>query len=704
MAYRPSQTLAIRSLFWLVLFSSVIALAATGMQTYVDYRLGCNKMVAAMDLAVGAHQRDLAGLAALGDRRALTDRLALIQKIPDVLEAAVLVDDRVVEKTGEQQEKKPYFLYYSLASSKGRDQGPASLRLDVDLNRQKKNAIERFLKSLAVNGFMVFCLGIFFFAVFQKLVTDHLESLARQVKAKDYRKPYQPIVLQRKGAIHDEFTKVVLQLNSLEQEVRKSIDGHQKKEQRLLSYLDASEEAIINLDLEGRCCYANSAAIELVGFDTLEDLVGKKLFTLLQMDDRGWFARLKKTYPQVGHFNLSQPGHLNNISVVNPKGIRHLLTLRSQPVYLKRQFSGTVIFFKKEPHPLAISHRSEMVVEAIRQLSCPFFIIDRDLLVVDCNDAALRQGGYLKQELIAKDLAKVLTLDDKETEGGEKIWSPFAKGQDWQGFAGFTHKGGESIRVYTIYSPLRDREKSLAGYVFLCLDVSTMLAKRSEEESGKVVDAMHRISANFAHEFGNPLFGVRSVIEDFLARLKLAAEDRQLLELAGAECQRMLVMLKEFHRDTGNASGRKELDSISNIVSRLIAANEKVMDAANISCDICLDQAADEIESCCGRLSLSLGNLLQNAIEAMHGGGSILIAGELGQEGYQLMVGDAGIGIKSNDQERIFEPFFTTKKEVEGIGLGLAAAYGAISSLGGQISFASEEGRGSIFSIILPLK
>jgi len=69
----------------------------------------------------------------------------------------------------------------------------------------------------------------------------------------------------------------------------------------------------------------------------------------------------------------------------------------------------------------------------------------------------------------------------------------------------------------------------------------------------------------------------------------------------------------------------------------------------------------------------------------------------------QVSISDSGCGIPCRIQHKIFEPFFTTKEPGQGTGLGTAVSYGIIKEHGGDISFTSEEGRGSTFRIRLPL-
>lgn len=99
-------------------------------------------------------------------------------------------------------------------------------------------------------------------------------------------------------------------------------------------------------------------------------------------------------------------------------------------------------------------------------------------------------------------------------------------------------------------------------------------------------------------------------------------------------------------------------------------------------------------------------NLLINAIQAMSGGGTLSIRAYVpnGEPWLKVDVEDTGEGIAPEHLSRIFEPFFTTKEVGRGTGLGLSVTYGIIEKHGGRIEVASVKGRGSNFTVSLPLK
>jgi signal transduction histidine kinase len=93
-----------------------------------------------------------------------------------------------------------------------------------------------------------------------------------------------------------------------------------------------------------------------------------------------------------------------------------------------------------------------------------------------------------------------------------------------------------------------------------------------------------------------------------------------------------------------------------------------------------------------------------NAIDASHDGGEVRVRTHADVEHVTIEVKDNGSGIPPAIREKIFDPFFTTKPQGEGTGLGLSISYGIIRDHGGSIAVESEEGRGAVFRVKLPVK
>ena len=98
-------------------------------------------------------------------------------------------------------------------------------------------------------------------------------------------------------------------------------------------------------------------------------------------------------------------------------------------------------------------------------------------------------------------------------------------------------------------------------------------------------------------------------------------------------------------------------------------------------------------------------NLLTNAADAcLQPGGVITISTRQEGERVAVAIKDTGVGIKPEHMELIFQPFYTTKPEVKGTGLGLSVCHGIVQSHHGEIRVESQPGKGSTFTVLLPIK
>ena len=111
------------------------------------------------------------------------------------------------------------------------------------------------------------------------------------------------------------------------------------------------------------------------------------------------------------------------------------------------------------------------------------------------------------------------------------------------------------------------------------------------------------------------------------------------------------------------------------------------------------------------QLQSVLLNIIINALDATELGGKVTISTGLGaaldgteRQGIEIAVADTGCGIAPQDLDRLFDPFFTTKEVGQGTGLGLSVSLGIVENHGGAIRVQSEVGRGSTFTIWLPVE
>ena len=165
-------------------------------------------------------------------------------------------------------------------------------------------------------------------------------------------------------------------------------------------------------------------------------------------------------------------------------------------------------------------------------------------------------------------------------------------------------------------------------------------------------------------------------------------------------CRKIVTSLLDFARQSTPA--RKPCD-INNIVNESVILTNK--QAAFKDLTLVYEPGADipPVQLDKGQIQQSIINLIINAVEATDAGGSISIstAYKPNRERVEITVSDTGEGMSEDTISKIFDPFYTTKDN--GNGLGLAITHGIIEQHNGTIDVASQSGRGTTFTIKLPI-
>ena len=228
--------------------------------------------------------------------------------------------------------------------------------------------------------------------------------------------------------------------------------------------------------------------------------------------------------------------------------------------------------------------------------------------------------------------------------------------------------------------------------------------KNKELMQTKKLAAIGTLAAGVAHELNNPLNNI------YLSAQVLAKQagehcpteiKESVSDILGQteRVKRIVGELLEFAR--GRDPQFADVDLVGLIAdSYRHLGSTRDLGSIRFSLDADPQQIVASLDR--GQMEQVFGNLFANAVDAMQGRGDLSVSLKKADEAVIIRISDTGKGIPRESLDKVFEPFFTTKDK--GTGLGLAIVYNIIKKHGGDIAAESEEGKGTMFVIVLPVQ
>jgi PAS domain S-box-containing protein len=357
-----------------------------------------------------------------------------------------------------------------------------------------------------------------------------------------------------------------------------------------------------------------------------------------------------------------------------------------------------------------------LLIESLQEYA--IFLLDANGRVATWNAGAERIKGYRAEEIVGKHFS-CFYLDEDQALGrpAKALNDALVHGQS-QDEGWRVGKDGRRFWARVTTSRVLDHDGRLLGFSKVTRDRTErrkmeLALHEKNIELQKTVEARGLFLANMSHELRTPLNGIIGFAE-FLADEKpgpVSPKQKEYLEDILHSGRHLLHVINDVLDLAKVEAGKMELSSeafsIAKAIDDVYAALELTAQKKLLQIRIQLDPDFDQVTLDRNRFKQVLYNLFSNAVKFTDEGGSVeVVTDKIDKNHFRLVVADTGIGIKPEDLKRLFKEFEQInpgQRQGQGTGLGLALTRRIVELQSGTIDVESEFGRGTKFTIVLPM-
>jgi PAS domain S-box-containing protein len=702
--FQKKHSLAYRMTLRVILFSSLIAICFTILQLYLDFRQDVRNIHSFFASIRETSLRPLEESVWILDDLQISLQLEGLIKREDIVYAAVAMNGEVIWAEGTPVRTNAISQNYPLVRTiRGGQEEIGRLVVAASLDGVYRRMLRRVVILLVTNTFKTFLVSGFILLLFRKNITRHLERFAEYVQQIDiqHQEP-KPLTLERGPTPVDELDQMTTALNALCQSGYQVYRDLSTQEQRLRLFLNATESAIFGVDQKGDCTFINQIACEYLGVTEEQGVLGHNLLERIGRDEARRSMMDVFVEQVLSTISQCRPRFVDEMPLILPDDSVISISQRSYPVIEQGGCTGAIVFFTDISRQQKLEQEKQLFSKIVRQAPSLILIADAQGTVEFVNRGFEQVMGTGADALVGMkvlDYLANLDLAPRMDQVREKIH----RGETWSGTISQTNPSGRGIILDAAIFPIHDGKGMLTNVVAMGKDITREQQLVDQLHHVQKMEAMGKLAASIAHEFGNPLLGIRFALRDLQQRPELTAKDVDLLLLAEQECDRMRKLIRDLQQFNRPSSGRKTEFDLHRILEDILALHHNLLCKKRVRVVRAYAAHPVRLQAVEDQIRQVLINLIINATDAMSAGGGILtLSTQVCNDELVLLVRDSGSGIAQEHLDKIFEPFFTTKSAVEGTGLGLPVSYGIIRAHGGRIEVDSEPGC-TVFTVVLPL-
>lgn len=360
------------------------------------------------------------------------------------------------------------------------------------------------------------------------------------------------------------------------------------------------------------------------------------------------------------------------------------------------------------------SERSfRLLVEGVADYA--LYMLDPTGRITSWNIGGERIKGYAPDEILGQHFSRFYTETDRANGKPARALGIAREKGRYEEEGWRVRKDGTFFWASVVIDPIYE-DGELVGFAKITRDITerrnTQLkleAMQKQLAESQKFDALGQLTGGVAHDFNNLLM----IISGSLHMLKRGPDDAAKLQRAISAIETATKRGAALTNQLLTFARRQSVNPQAiDFADRIVAIREVLDAGVGSSVRLTFDIGRDvwPIKTDVSELETALLNLVINARDAMPDGGTVTIGAHnvtldgapVAGDFVAIDVKDTGFGIPSDVLDKIFEPFFTTKPIGKGTGLGLSQVHGFAHQAGGTVRVASELGKGTTFTILLP--
>jgi PAS domain S-box-containing protein len=516
--------------------------------------------------------------------------------------------------------------------------------------------------------------------------------------------------ISRRKALEQEIQRYTTQL---EQDVNERTRQLSASEKRYRALFDLAADSVLMVDARGSIAAVNKREEQVLGYAEA-DLAGRPFLDfvvpkhhdvtgcLLQKVVQGERQVPTQEIEVVTRFGRTTPVEMDLIRVLETPTPSVMVQLRdiTERKRLEQQLQeySEALEIKVRQRTREIEETKNYLENLLENANDVIYTLDTEQRFTYVN-SKVEAWGYRKEDLLGRPYLALLSKRHR----GRRLKSTLDLGAKQVYEVEVVTRTGHTRSVTVSVSPLRDTEGYILGVLGIARDITETKKLEDQIRNSEKLASVGKLAAGVAHEINNPLGGILNCLYNF--RKGTLSADRQQEYLVSMEdglrrVQKIVRQLLDFSQQHEPELSSTDLNAV---IERVLVLTNHAFLANSIQLEAQLQPDLPPLMVDQHMIEQVLMNLILNAVQAIRGGGTITISTRVAGEICAVEVRDTGCGIPPSVLPRIFDPFFTTKGTGEGTGLGLSVSLGIVERHGGRILVESEVGKGTVFTVCLPL-